>query len=273
MIQTDLRIIPELAQSLEESEALYWSKYFDIDGSLKCYATTCCGAFVGAVPEVDILLFNRVIGLGMREPVSHAHIDDIIQFYEKAGSKRFFIQLSPYIRQDDLPDMLMEKGFRHYNNWVKLLRPVNAPVPEVDSGLTVQRITEQDAHIFGQIIVESFDWEDTSMADWLAHPVGKPGYRHYAAYWENKPVAVAALHTHGIYASLAFAGTRAEYRSLGAQSLLLRTRIEEARTLGCRYLITETAQPTVEKPVTSYNNMRRFGFEEAYLRPNWLYEG
>jgi hypothetical protein len=36
-------------------------------------------------------------------------------------------------------------------------------------------------------------------------------------------------------------------------------------------MIAETAEEKPDKPVASYRNMRRMGFEIAYLRPNYIY--
>ena len=261
-----------LACALEESEMFYWSKYYDSRAPVKAFSSIIGGAFAGAIPTHDILALNRVIGLGMRMKISPAHIDDIINFYRQAGSQRFFIQLSPYTLQDDIREMLGEKGFRHHNNWVKLLRFGSKDLPAVDTDLKVLEIDSTKAYQFGSIIYNSFDWEDENMRDWLAFTVGKPRYRHFLAMKNDTPIAAAALHTMGNYASMAFAGTLAEYRNMGAQSLLLKTRIEAASEMGCNYFISETAEQKPGKPVSSFRNMCRFGFETAYLRENWLLE-
>ena len=75
----------------------------------------------------------------------------------------------------------------------------------------------------------------------------------------------------GKCASLAFAGTLSNYRDMGAQSLLLQTRLYAARNSGCDYIMVETGEPLNNKPVASYRNMLRFGFHEMYKRPNWIY--
>lgn len=265
-------INPTLTRALEESEAIYWSKYYNINAILPCYANVICGAFVGAIPQVDILAMNRVIGLGMQKTVTPEHIDEIIHFYEKAGSKRFFIQLSPYVLQADIQDMLLNRGFRYLNNWVKLVKKADQKLPVVKTNLKVVEVGPKEANIYGRVIYESFDWEDHRLQDWLAGTVGQPGYRHYLAVADDQPVAAAALHITGVYASMAFAGTLPDYRGLGAQSLLLKTRILEAIKSGCQYIISETAEPKPDKPVMSHRNMQRLGFEEAYLRENWIWE-
>ena len=144
-------------------------------------------------------------------------------------------------------------------------------MPEVNTELTAVSIGPEDALTYGQIIYDSFDWEDKRLIRWLASTVGQSGYRHYLAVHQGKPVAAAALHINDEYASMAFAGTLTEYRGIGAQGLLLKTRISDAIKVGCQYIISETAEEKPESSVASYRNMRRFGFEEAYLRENWIY--
>ncbi len=47
-------------------------------------------------------------------------------------------------------------------------------------------------------------------------------------------------------------------------------RIRDAIESGCTTLVTETGERIPLKPSNSYRNILRFGFEEAYLRPNYL---
>ncbi|MEL6821248.1 MAG: GNAT family N-acetyltransferase [Calditrichota bacterium] len=262
----------QLAIALEKSEAAYWCKYYNHSYGLNSPAKTIAGAFAGAVPALDVLALNRVIGLGMSEPVSTDHIDEIVDFYRTAGSKRFFIQLSPHATQNNIREMLLAKGFRHHNNWAKLLRKAETPLPTVESKLSIKKVTLEDAETYGKMIYDSFDWDDPRMFRWLSSTVGKEGYQQFLIMLDDVPVGAAALHIMDIYASMAFAGTLTDYRGLGGQSLLLQTRIKAAKEAGCRYMISETSEQKPDKPVMSYRNMLRFGFEVAYLRENWILE-
>ena len=230
------------------------------------------GAFAAAVPGIDILALNRVIGLGLNGRIESKSIDDIINFYKLAGSKRFFVQLSPFFKEADTELMLLMKGFQLRNRWAKLFRSTSGSIPSVASGLKVVPVDLSQAREYAEIIYNCFDWQDERLIDWLAQTVGMPGYRHYFATYHGITVAAAALHISGNTASMAFAGTLKEFRGLGAQGALLKARIEDARRAGCDYIISETGQDTPEKPVVSYRNMKRFGFEEAYLRKNWIFE-
>lgn len=39
-------------------------------------------------PEIPIMLFNRIVGLGLREPVTEAILDDVVATYREAGVTR-----------------------------------------------------------------------------------------------------------------------------------------------------------------------------------------
>jgi hypothetical protein len=43
--------------------------------------------------------------------------------------------------------------------------------------------------------------------------------------------------------------------------------------MGCTQTTVATAQELPDKPVGSFRNVRRAGFEVAYVRPNWIYDG
>ena len=75
----------------------------------------------------------------------------------------------------------------------------------------------------------------------------------------------------GDRAWLDFAATLPEYRGRGAQAALLARRIVDAAQLGCRWLVVETAEETPQRGAPSFRNMLRFGFRQAYVRPNFIY--
>lgn len=270
---SQLRLIDQQqAMAMEMAEASHWSKLYLQDASLRFYSSNIAGAWAGAMPDIDILAMNRVIGLGISRPITSKDIDRIIHFYKRAGSRRFFIQLCPFQVQDKLSGLLASKGFYHYNNWAKLIRPVDIQLPEVQTALQIVEIGKEKADLFSQLVLFSFGWEGSQLARSIAARVGLPGFYHYLIKKENRAIGAGALFVENKIATMAFAATLPEYRGMGAQRLLLKTRIEKVRELGCNYIISETAEDLPGRPVTSYRNMLRMGFEQAYLRENWLYE-
>jgi len=227
------------------------------------------GAKATIASKVDMLAFNRVVGLGFETSITAGLLDDIIALYKEAGVKRFFIQLSPHAKAGISSDVLADKGFQYHNNWVKLYRPV-IPIPVANTSLRIEVIRGEHMEAFSKIIVESFGWSD-ELRPILELPVGREGWRHYLAYDGDKPVACAAAFFRDEYASLAFAATLPEYRGLGAQSALIARRFQDASDACCKWMISETAEDRPDKPSASFRNMIRHGFRTAYLRQNYIY--
>jgi ribosomal protein S18 acetylase RimI-like enzyme len=256
---------------IERNEWLYWQVLYQQSGSAAVTDPTR-PYFIGAIPEVDVLAYNRVIGLGLEEPATHSQIKSILRFFSGVGVNRFFVQVSPFARPKDLIENLEKNGLKYYNHWAKLYRKTDVKIPEPDTNVNIIRIDEDYADLFGEIIVQPFGWD--SYKDILSHllskTVGQPGYHHYLAVDGDTPIAAASLYVNGDYGSLAMAGTLEKYRGRGAQSALLARRIQDARDMGCRYLFSETAEDTPEKGSASFRNLRRFGFKLAYLRPNYI---
>lgn len=252
----------------EELEISYWSTYY---GLAPC-STKVGGATVFALPSVDILAMNRVIGLGLKEKVTKKHLQEIIGFYESLGIKRFFVQLPPYVLDVELRLMLKAQGFRHLNNWVKLVGPPQLEVQAPMTDLTVTQVGKEQAQGYAQTLFDSFDWTDERLVDWLSQVVGKDGYRHYLAWHRDKPVAAAALYQQADCAAMAFAGTLPGHRGNGAQSLLIHTRMKQAFMDGCRWVMAETAEEKPGQTVMSFRNLVKKGLKPMYARQNWIYE-
>ena len=86
----------------------------------------------------------------------------------------------------------------------------------------------------------------------------------------DEPAAAAALHAQDGLGWLGFAATLPEFRHRGAQNALFAARFAKAVELSLELLVTETGELLPDRPSNSYRNILRNGFEEAYLRPNWV---
>ncbi len=255
----------ESRQNLELTEAAAWA---DVGAGGHGFHVRRFGAAVAMVtPEIDVLAYNRVIGLGLDGPVDDALIERVERHYADSGARRFFLQLSPPVERD-LAHRLEARGFVRHNHWMKLSREVGPP-PAVDSEFRVERIGREHTQTFARLFVGNFDWPASTAAG-VAEPVGRPGWYHYLAWADERPVATAAMFVDGENAWIDFASTRPEARGRGAQSALVTRRIADCGDLGVRLMIVETSEPTDDDPAPSYRNMRRLGFRVAYRRPNYL---
>ncbi len=226
-------------------------------------------ALATVASKLDVLAFNRVVGLGVERPASVQDLERIVRLFTAERVPRFFVHLAPGALPSDLPHLLTERGFRHYNNWVRLHRGVE-PAPEVETELSVQEIDVSHATAFGRIVVKCFGWP-IEAEEWVTEIVGRPGWRHYMAFDGATPVATGSLFVMNNCAWMGFASTLPEHRGRGAQGALVARRIRDAAELGCQQLVVETAEETPQKEAPSFRNMLRFGFRVAYLRPNYIF--
>jgi GNAT superfamily N-acetyltransferase len=219
--------------------------------------------------KIDVLAFNRVVGLGIKEPIDERVVDIILNKIDANKVKRFFIQIHPEIYSDQIRRLLELHYFYHYNNWVRLVRDNSSPY-KVKTNLEIKNITKNESKSFAEIVVKAFEWPD-ELAEWIASPIGRKNWYHYLAFDKNVPVASAAFFHSGDYAWFDFAATYPEHRGKGAQSALLARRIEDCRELGVKTIIVETAEQTSKEESPSYRNVLKAGFKEAYKRPNYIF--
>jgi len=90
----------------------------------------------------------------------------------------------------------------------------------------------------------------------FAHWWTLPGWQLFLAHEGKRAIGAAILFVHEGIAYLATAATPPEFRNRGAQTALLRTRIEFAKELGCSVIWTLTAPDS-----SSLRNMQRAGLE------------
>lgn len=216
----------------------------------------------------DVLMHNRVVGLGVAEPADPAIVDRAEARFRALGAKRFMIPVAPGAEPADFTDILAARGFYRHNHWIRLVRDAGEPAA-APCDLRVAPFGREHADEFGRIEAEAFG-HPPEVAAWNAALVGRPGWQFFGAFDGDALVAVGGLHVQGAAAWFGYASTRAGWRGRGAQSALIAARIGAARAGGCRWCVVETAADTPEKPNPSTHNLRRIGFRDAYERPNWV---
>ncbi len=260
-------------RAMEECERAAWGDFYraadpDTARNAGIQVHDSDTGLVAIAASANVLGLNRVLGLGIRTPATKDAVLTMTEHFRSAGVPRFFVQLSPAARPEGFGATLEDLGFRHYNNWVRLERSTDDP-PAADTPLAIREIDRTHATDFGAIVAECLDWPP-EIAPVVAATVGRPGWKHFMAFAGDVPAATGALFAAGGVAWIDFAATREAYRGHGAQKALAVRRIREAASLGCRTVIVETAQPKPERSALSFLNMLKLGFQEAYLRPNYI---
>ena len=226
-----------------------------------------------AVSRVDVLALNRLIGLGLGSSPSDAALAEALKAMDQTGSPRCFVPVAPTAASDGLGPRLERLGLRHYNNWMRLRRTLDNLPRRVDApatSLEVKRIDSAHGDVFGRLVATAFDFPP-AIAPLPSRTIGRPHWHHYLAFDGDTPIASAAMYIAGSAAWFGFAATDAAHRKRGAQQALVLKRLEDAKAAGCRWVSVETAEDTVTRDAPSFRNLRRFGFEVAYPRPNHLW--
>lgn len=257
----------EIAVLVEQTEAEGWIRLFDADNYDRIDDAIVC-----ATTELDMLAFNRVIGLGTQKAFTTQTIERILNWYRAKGIPRCMLALSPFTMNEDADALLVAAGFKRHNHWAKLFSPIDRiTLPPPNPKIDIIEAKEHEAEAFVPIILKSFDWPD-ALLPMITRMFYNGLYKKYFATFEGKKIAAGALFIYGNIATMAIAGTVPDYRGLGAQKALLRKRIEDARDTNCTCIATETGKDTPEKPNLSYRNMRAIGLDLLYLRRNYLFE-
>lgn len=268
-------VLSSLAEGIEQAA---WR---DAMQALPAWVLSSCGIHVAEVGDALILasrhskslLFNRAIGLGERSVASDEVIAQVLDLFWELGSHRYLIHSGAYAQPMRLGRKLQEQGLQPYRrSWVKLIRrATQMSAPETEA--TVRAAQVVDSHYVASIVGPAFDLTQAE-AEIIAHLIGRPQWHVFIAEIEGEPAAVGGMFIEGKMAYLAFAATRPELRSRGAQRALLHARTQAAIDAGCEHIATETGFPlTADEPSPSYHNMLWAGFRPLSIRDNYAPAG
>jgi GNAT superfamily N-acetyltransferase len=237
-------------------------------------ATATIGGGVVSVMAHDPTpgFWNRTIGLGLDEPVTAGVVDEVLTFVREQGGRLTIFQVAPGAAPAGWEEVLSAAGAQPMSAWVKFVGDRVEP-PAVTTDLRVERLTAEHGAEFAQVMCVGFGMPtDGPLPGWFAQmPSWDDGFRAYGAFDGHTMVAASSLVVDGELASLCGAATLPEHRGRGAQGALMARRIDEARSLGARYVVTETGAETPDSPNPSLHNMRRMGLSEVYERRNWVW--
>src|SRR5215475_13034615 len=84
-----------------------------------------------ATPGADVAMLNRVVGLGFDQPLSHAELTSIREWFADAGVQRWSVDWSPVAQPGDADQLFTKHGGVAKTPTVKLFGDL-ADIPSVD---------------------------------------------------------------------------------------------------------------------------------------------
>ncbi len=278
-----------LAQRVELSEGRAYSSLFAAVQSqapeLGFSTRTVGGAvLLRATAVTTSLVVNRVLGLGLGgadEPATEAQLDTIIQTYGQ-GSESFGLEISPAALPAELPTWLRARRIRKAFPAQVLYRNAAAPPPRYAAwakatGLRVEAVGPEHAQALARLCCDNFSMPDT-LLPLLSLGVATPGWRRWLALDGEVPVGgsmsfVAPSASGGeLIGWLGWTSVAPSHRGRWVHAGIVAKQLEDCAAAGCDWVTTETGLSTKEKPDAAYHNLRNFGFQDAYLRPVYVYQ-
>jgi hypothetical protein len=260
-------------EALDRGERLFWREIWesvpaDVAGArgveLRDFGPVQA-SIVRDLPGAGMM--NLVLGAMAPGAVEDGHLAAATQWAASHGVNQY-VPVTPGLPGSrPATDWLRANGFTPGYAWMKFVRGAHPPrfaAPEVE----VVELTDPEQEPFGMIAATGFGlpaWAATFFADLPA----RDGWRCYAARIDGEAQACAAMRIHAGIAEFGIAATLEPARGHGCQTALLHRRIVDAIDADCHTFWVETGERVPDKPSTSYRNILKAGFEEAYLRPNW----
>jgi len=193
-------------------------------------------------------------------------ISKVKQLYNDAGIGEFFMHVAH--NTPEFENNLQQAGMKKSRGWMKFKRgsqPAVARNPE----LSIREIGPENAEAFARIVVPCFDLSEASIP-LIASVVSHPDYHIYMGFEGDTPAATGGVFYKDGIAHCDFGSTHRDFRGRGFQGALLARRINDAIQMGATNLYTATGEAVPGDPQHSYKNILRYGFEENYLRENWV---
>ena len=167
---------------------------------------------------------------------------------------------------------LGQRGYERGTAWIKMVRDGSAPDFEIDPGIVVYRLGEEEGEGEGMSSIAAEGLEMPLVAGTLLYSLPQRlGWHCYTAAFgpEEVPVATASMLIEGGVAQLGAGQTLEHARGRGCNAALLHRRLRDAHWAGCHTVFVEVGECDLGSWSAVTRNLRMAGFEEAYEGRTW----
>ncbi len=262
------RLMSAAAEQLELDALRDWHAVARATGCSPDWALVEVGNLLCSVcPSEPNILINRVFGF--HRQTDAAALRDALSVYDDAGIGRCFL----HVLTDDLDAKagLEAAGYERYRGWMKFLR-TGVSIEPPDSDFSIRVIDRHHAEDFARIVSNAFDFEPTFRPT-LAALTESTIWQLHMSFDGEQPAGTGGVFVANGGAYFDFGATDPDFRQRGCQTAVLKARIAAAADAGVGYMTTMTGEAVPGDKQHSYSNIVKCGFEEAYLRENWIPAG
>ncbi len=253
---------------IEASHAIFEAAPSEITSELGLRSEFWDDSHFSMARGCDSAVFNR-LHLPNGAAAGDQRIARAVAAFREAGVAHFFVQVPPCDAVAETERQARAARLKPYRRaWVKFWRkaePVSAP----DTQLHIVAVDETNADAWGAVTARNFGMSDV-MGRWFAAMARTPRWHACMSLDGDTPVGGGVFYVASDdTAWFGMGSTSPAARGRGGQTALLARRINDAATLGVRWMVVETGAAIPGEPQTSYDNIERAGFRAIYARPNW----
>lgn len=258
-----------LAQRLEKQDALLNVWYAEALERLKPESSPAIAHISGGtvVYVGNESPLSRAVGFGMNGEVPDIDFDALEDFYHRRNAS-VQIDLCP-LAHPYLMQLIGERGYQFaefINLWYLPLS--NYKLPERISGVDVHIVNREEGQIWAETLTRGFNTLDEHAAletDFSIPFLSMPNTYCFLARIDGEAVGAGMMAIHNGVATLFGTSTIPSMRNRGAQSALLRERLNFALASKCEMAIVGTTPGS-----NSQRNVERLGFRLAYTKAQMI---
>lgn len=264
----------QLAQTMELSEARAYESMVNAPDAQERAALGMGSARIGSAVAVmtraitSSLNLNRVIGLGLNEPITEAVLDQVTSLYLPGGAP-YALELCPFVLSPELKLRLRARQLRGIGTKTAMFIHHMKRFPCVECDLRIERVDGRHADQLADIACEMFGMP-AQTGRMLSQVHRQPGWQQWMGFAGDQPAGVALSFMADSVAWSGWAATLPAFRGRRFHAAYLAKAVRHAAQSGCRYFTAETATGTPQQRDPAYRNLVKLGFEAVYERDTYM---
>lgn len=210
-----------------------------------------------------IPLFNRVIGLGLSEPLTQQVIDSVKNFY--THDEKYLIHFSWPMKPSNADALLKQNGFYIAGAWERIVRD-NKPLYGDGDTIEVRQVDSSLVESWVKFLIDTYGFD---FYWWPRAFAFRQGWKHYVALRNGKIVSCRSFFT--TKNKTIFSGVEAPVPGVMTSNhapdfAIWKRAISDGLKEGATLFVADIELPDKEKNKEAYEGFKQLGFAIAYTR-------
>jgi len=216
--------------------------------------------------KMPVPLFNRVIGLGLSEPLTQHIIDEVKSFYTQ--KEKYIVHFSSPVRPANADTLLQQNGFYPAGAWERIVRD-NSPLyisNEADTGIEVKQVDSSLKEPWVEFLIDTYGYD---FYWWPRAFAAQKGWKHYVALRKDTIIACRSFFTTA--KSTVFSGVDAPVPGVmtkvyAPDFAIWKKAIQDGLNEGAILFVADIELPDKGKNRPAYDGFKQLGFLIPYTR-------